>query len=172
VGLFFAARGCDVVLTDLEELVPHLELNARSNLETIHQSGGSVCVRKLDWDVATEADIHALKGNKGNEGTDEGGFGLVLGSELLYVGTLDEGFKPLIRVLKTVLTTAATTTTTKKNDTNDINGGGDARPVAFFADEWDYGMRDTFFEDLRHDGFRVDVKVKNNCFHIYSISLP
>lgn len=78
---------------------------------------------------------------------------LGLGSELLYVGTLEEGFKPLIRVLKTLLKA--------------IKSGRE--PRAYFADEWDYGMRDTFFEELREEGFRVEVLVKDNCFHIYSI---
>eukprot|EP01102_Stenamoeba_stenopodia_P016954 TRINITY_DN6004_c0_g1_i2.p1 TRINITY_DN6004_c0_g1~~TRINITY_DN6004_c0_g1_i2.p1 ORF type:complete len:169 (+),score=44.28 TRINITY_DN6004_c0_g1_i2:370-876(+) len=149
VGLFFALRGCEVVLTDLEELIPHLEANAQANQTTIASSGGSVRVQKLDWDFATESDIVSLYGNN----AAEEGFDFVLGSELLYVGTLEEGFKPLIRVLKTLLKT------TKSG----------REPRAYFADEWDYGMRDTFFEELREEGFRVEVLVKDNCFHIYSI---
>jgi methylase of polypeptide subunit release factors len=50
VGLAAAAIWkCHVTLTDLPEIVPNLEGNARRNEDVLKARGGSVNIQELDW---------------------------------------------------------------------------------------------------------------------------
>ena len=56
VGLAAAALGADVVLTDLPECLPILELNVRQNAAAVAAAGGSACALPLRWGDAAAAE--------------------------------------------------------------------------------------------------------------------
>ena len=71
-GLAAAALGAHVVLTDVPEVVPLLEANAKRNAAVIAQAGGSASVQALQWETPDELP----DGAKDCE--------IVLASDLLY----------------------------------------------------------------------------------------
>ena len=51
------------ILTDLPEIVPNLEQNARSNSEVISSRGGTVCAAVLDWTCPDELGLDSFDGS-------------------------------------------------------------------------------------------------------------
>lgn len=55
--------GRHTILTDLPEIVPNLEQNARSNSEVISSRGGSVSAAVLDWTRPDELELDSFDGS-------------------------------------------------------------------------------------------------------------
>lgn len=51
------------ILTDLPEIVPNLEQNARSNSEAISSCGGTASAAVLDWTRPTELELNSFDGS-------------------------------------------------------------------------------------------------------------
>ncbi|KAJ7570643.1 hypothetical protein O6H91_01G129900 [Diphasiastrum complanatum] len=84
VGLVAAFLGGEVVLTDLEHVVPNLRHNVGVNLKQIEAFGGVIVTETLRWGI--REDVEKL-----------GSFDIVLASDVVYYDTL---FDPLLKTLK------------------------------------------------------------------------
>jgi hypothetical protein len=96
-GIFAAALGAHVVLTDLENHAATLRENAQLNSEVIARAGGSVTVETLAWS-AEAAGSFLQHGEQGQRQVN-----MIIGADIVYVQHDEDSLRNLVDTIEVLL---------------------------------------------------------------------